>query len=73
MITSSSGVVGDLISDCKCKRDDKFHKTNPLESVGKVQAILEVDYGTTKLVAMRCKWAQPFWNGTLATIKKIRV
>ena len=70
--TCDSGLAGTFLRSCRAGVGDRNPVVAPIEYVGKLDEIIEVDYGAFKQVVLVASWVQANYRGANATVKKDR-
>lgn len=70
LTTMDCGVAGKFDQECQAGPRDRNTVRAPVEYVGWVEEILELDYGRVQAIVFLCNWVKAISNGTGPTMKK---
>ena len=68
--TCDSGIAGTFMRDCRSGVGDRNIVTAPVEYVGNLDEIIELDYGILTQVVLVASWVKANYRGQNATVKK---
>jgi hypothetical protein len=70
LVTMDSGVATIFGTPCRSNVNDRNSIEAEVESVGYVEEILELNYGTTCVIVLLCNWVRANHRGAGATMKR---